>query len=586
MAYNPPRRRQDLPSMPEIVQNIIKNVDNLPDLLNCARVSRIWHVEALRRLYEGSIHDMRFRTPDTSSLNFLLEESRECFAQNMSFVKHLLVCPITSGDDSSSSRHYQAAGYRRLLELLLQPRGRRPTSLVIPFEFMGQDLQLLADLLPAPTVEFLAINHGYCQLVAPRIASADKLSNLKALTIYSSKFIANVDSLCRLLDRCSLKFFHYSAPAPFAANNVAIPDATRLFEHIRRHGNLEALVLNTARSSWVTQGPAGSASEAANQQTPWPRLKLLHLSSCTEYWLRELRKFNNLTSLHLGLPAPYTPDIGKRIGDAIIPCRHLQEINFELWALEDLNLILELARACPLLRGVTIRLDNFIVIPQLTKPFLFDLLRELPRLELLDILYQGLNFCINGSDLANISLYCPRLQVLLLPWVTLFLCYLDITRCYPQERLEIMEFSRVLLRGCWRLMTPNRILIEWRRLFPRLRAMPCDMASFSFGADCVSFPCTVRRSGTGASTENESDNGADEDMTDNTQVGFPLGYSPDWESFPRDFGAALGYEEEVTFEMHDRIRHMWRTNIELELVGWPVVPLESFIDPNRQSSIP
>lgn len=116
--------------------------------------------------------------------------------------------------------------------------------------------------------------------------------------------------------------------------------------------------------------------------------------------------------------------------------------------------------------------------------------------------------------------------------------------------------------------------------------MPCDMASFSFGADCVSFPCTVRRSGTGALTENESDHGADEDMTDNTQVGFPLGYSPDWESFPRDFGAALGYEEEVTFEMHDRIRRMWRTNIELELVGWPVVPLESFIHPNRQSSIP
>lgn len=200
MAYNPPRRRQDLPSMPEIVQNIIKNVDNLPDILSCARVSKIWHVEALRRLYEGSIHDMRFRTPDTSSLNFLLEESRECLAQKMNFVKHLLVSPITSRDDSSSSRHYQAASYRRLLELLLQPRGRRPTSLVIPFEFMRQDWQLLADLLPAPTVEFLAIDHGYCQLVAPRIASAvsllrDSLCSRKVMANTSSRINFQISKL-------------------------------------------------------------------------------------------------------------------------------------------------------------------------------------------------------------------------------------------------------------------------------------------------------------------------------------------------------------------------------------------------------
>ncbi|KAF5137274.1 hypothetical protein E5D57_001051 [Metarhizium anisopliae] len=207
MAYNPPRRRQDLPSMPEIVQNIIRNVDNLPDVLNCACVNRIWHVEALRRLYEGSIHDMRFRTPDTSSLNYLFESSRERFTQNMKFVKHLLVCPETPGDDSSSSRHDQAAGFEtghaaRLPApaLLPQPRGRRPTSLVIPFELMRQDWPLLADLLPAPTVEFLAINHGYCQLVAPRFASVvsllrDRLCSRKVMANTSSRINFQISKL-------------------------------------------------------------------------------------------------------------------------------------------------------------------------------------------------------------------------------------------------------------------------------------------------------------------------------------------------------------------------------------------------------
>ncbi|EFY84596.1 hypothetical protein MAC_09345 [Metarhizium acridum CQMa 102] len=499
MAYNPPKRTPDPLSIPEIVANIINNVGHVPDLLNCACVGRIWNAEALRRLYEGSVHDMRFRTPDTSSLNCLLVASRERFARNMSFVRHLLVCPETHEDDGSgrASRaacfeNCRATRNRRLIKLLLQPRGRRLTSLAIPFEFMRQDWSLLADLLPAPNVEFLAINHCYCRVVTSRITSA--VSN--------------------------------------GTSNVTLSDAARLLERVRRHRNLEALVLNMIHCASMIPRPAYEALEAEDQQSLWPKLKLLHLANCNQYWLRELPKFKELRAVHLGRPVPYTAGMSKRIGEAIVQCRHLQDIMLDFWKLEDLDVILGIARGCPLLRGVTIRLDDFREVPKLTKSFLFNLLRALPLLELLDIFYHGSILSLDGSALRDIALYCPRLKVLLLPWVRLCLSYSKMTQYYPQQRLEAMEFMGVWLRGRRQSMERNKILTEWRRIFPRLRAMPCEMVSMRFGL------------------QNESDYSADEDMTLNEQGGCILGCSPDWETVHEDFLAALGYKEEDTFEIH------------------------------------
>jgi hypothetical protein len=125
----------------------------VPDLSSCAGVNNIWNVVALKKLYRGSLNDMQFRTPDIGSLNCLLVASRERFARNMSFVRHLLLCPETPTIDEATNpdtrlacfEKCRAMRHREDAEHLLRPRGRGLTSLTIPFEIVDQDV---ADLRP------------------------------------------------------------------------------------------------------------------------------------------------------------------------------------------------------------------------------------------------------------------------------------------------------------------------------------------------------------------------------------------------------------------------------------------------------
>lgn len=78
--------------LPEIVGSVMENIQLVPDLLSCACVNSIWNVEALRKLYMGSLNNMQFRTPDIVSLNRLFVASQERFARNMGFVKNIFSC--------------------------------------------------------------------------------------------------------------------------------------------------------------------------------------------------------------------------------------------------------------------------------------------------------------------------------------------------------------------------------------------------------------------------------------------------------------------------------------------------------------
>ncbi|KAM5432275.1 hypothetical protein McanCB56680_006557 [Microsporum canis] len=159
--------------LPEIVGLVVENVPMVPDLLSCACVNSIWNVAALKRLYTGSLNDMQFCTPDIGSLNFLFVASRERFARNMSFVKHLLLSPEAPAIDGAAYPEHRLACFekcramrhRQYAELLLRPKGRGLESLTIPFEIDGQDWSLISDLLLTPTVEFLAIDNYYCELL-------------------------------------------------------------------------------------------------------------------------------------------------------------------------------------------------------------------------------------------------------------------------------------------------------------------------------------------------------------------------------------------------------------------------------------
>lgn len=156
--------------LPEIVACVVDNICMGPDLLSCACVNSLWNKIALKRLYKGSLNDMRYRTPDISSLNCLYTASRERFTQNMNFVKHLLLAPETpSLSDSTPVRKLacfeKLRPLRRRLdaERLFRPQGSGGmVSLTIPFEIVRQKWSIKLDLLLSPTVEYLAVDSVYC----------------------------------------------------------------------------------------------------------------------------------------------------------------------------------------------------------------------------------------------------------------------------------------------------------------------------------------------------------------------------------------------------------------------------------------
>lgn len=149
----------------ELVSIIISHVDAPIDLLHCACVNRIWNELAMRRLYRGSMHDKRFRTPDVGWLNSLYVASPERFTRNVRFIKHLL---IAHGENGAANRLFHD---RQRAELLLRPNEKGPTSLAIPFEF-DHDIYHLRDLIFHPDLKFLTIDLVYCR----QLMSYDSIS--------------------------------------------------------------------------------------------------------------------------------------------------------------------------------------------------------------------------------------------------------------------------------------------------------------------------------------------------------------------------------------------------------------------------
>jgi hypothetical protein len=59
-------------------------------------------------------------------------------------------------------------------------------------------------------------------------------------------------------------------------------------------------------------------------------------------------------------------------------------------------------------------------------------------------------------------------------------------------------------------------------------------------------------------------------------------YESDWFILRTKLWRVLGYGKDRF--IHDKIQNMWQTNLEIETIGWPVVPLEAFSDPDAHST--
>ncbi|KAE8397276.1 hypothetical protein BDV37DRAFT_61238 [Aspergillus pseudonomiae] len=530
--------------VPEIVGLVINNIHNVPDLLNCAGVNSIWNVAALKKLYKGSLNDMQFRTPDIGSLNCLFVASRKQFARNMTFVKHLLLSPEIPASDEVEVPHTRlvclekcrAMRHRQYAEYLLQPRGRGLSSLSIPFEIKDQDWSLFPDFLLNPTIEFLAIDSYYCELMlAPKSSSKP---------------------------RCDLQFFCLEEPS--GTEGLTQSDTLELLSCLQQQQNLKVLALNVRHC-----GP-----RLGKQGIAWPNMKALYIREGEEDWLDQLPEFEKLQILSLENLGPEIRVIDHSIIENIATCRHLQVLNLHFGEFRDEEELIQIARCCPLLRKFSVRCIDFRADPTLGEDLLLGLLPALPHLEFLAL---GVKFQMPGALLQDISSHCPRLTVLDLPMTQLCISLAVINELHPLWRLESMHFARIYFENPRHLMQRDKlqsVATEWRRIFPKLRVIPCpgDLYSQSMQEDEL-----------GEEIQGDSASlSADEELSSTEPSLDWDDYDSDWFIFRTKLWKVLGYRKDLL--IHDKIQYMWQTDLEIEMIRWPIVPLAAFSDPDLHST--
>ncbi|PLB47593.1 hypothetical protein P170DRAFT_510410 [Aspergillus steynii IBT 23096] len=557
------------PQLPqEVVGLVIDNVDSVPDLLNCACVNSIWNSEALKKLYEGSIHDMRFRTPDIGSLNCLFVASRKRFWRNMSFVKHLLISPASHTvyyahlPKSGHFENCRALRHPQDTENLLQPPGKGLTSFAIPFDIARPYTSDVEHLFLPPTVEFLAIAAVFCEDFL-RNQHRAKLGNLKALTIYEQNGEDDsVDAISEFLEACDLQFFNLETT--FLGRRGF--DIERILPYLQQQRNLMALALNMP----FLGGSLISESSTLTQEglrNPWPKLKALSLGQGDEQSLELLPTFEDLQILRIHQLSEML-DIGHTLVETIGRCKHLRALNIGFEDIETLAAIPDIVRDCPLLQEFVL-MDCIYSVEEYQAEILFSrLIHALPRVEFLRL---GLKFQMSNEMLQDLARLCPQLSILCLPSVELSMALAKMTEVNPFQQLESMILLGIFFQNPCRMMHCDRIqsiVTEWRRIFPKLKpVMPCHddyeaepweevaLMGIDLRRDDLEDEVLVR-------AEKEMKTSIDKDCVGTilrTKLWKALGYRRDWLT-------------------PDNIQYIWQTNMEIEMIGWPVVPLKAFSD--------
>ena len=160
----------------------------------------------MQKLYKGSMNDMRFRTPEIGWLNSLFIASRDRFARNVGFIKHLTIAPETIATQDLrfvGLEKCRLLSDRRSAELLLRPTGKGPISLAIPFELVEQDLSPLWDLIIRPDLKFLTIDHIYCNLLHSDSGALYEHTSLSVISPKNSLFPSSLTQLEETLKSCS-----------------------------------------------------------------------------------------------------------------------------------------------------------------------------------------------------------------------------------------------------------------------------------------------------------------------------------------------------------------------------------------------
>ncbi|KAL5042978.1 hypothetical protein BDW71DRAFT_200158 [Aspergillus fruticulosus] len=515
--------------LPEIVGAVLDHV-NIRDLLNCAGVNRTWNTLALKRMYEGSVYDMQRRTPDITSLNCLYVASRERFARCMGHVKHLLIAPehpVEKKDIGMPKKLVSLEKFRPLRDpesakRLLRAYKPGVQSLMIPFGNYGWE-QSYMDVLLAETVEFLAIDDSFCPFLEP----ADcPVGNIRALTIYKSGSNRDVTSLCSLINRCDLRFFHIEdsrEPEPMSDDH-----ATQLIECLAQQRNLRALAL-------MIPEVLSALARVVENGNPWPGLQALYYGQFGDRFsippAVRLPKFNELEMLSMPRVDPLLAIVGRDTGIK----NRLRMLHLELADISDTEPLLDILPGCNRLQKLSLGELGDNDPPELYASF-FQRLPPLPALQCLVLpwVFKMRINLINILHRSDLTVSLASLQSM--PSIT---------------QLQIMRLSEMPFNNPRRWMRGTRLqqlAAEWKRVFPNLRAIPYR------GENCT-FPMTARAVREHLLSEPDE-----------------FAYPPDSDFLMGRMCTVLGYKARID----SHLDYGFQTNLENEIIGWPVVPFIAF----------
>ncbi|KAE8411953.1 hypothetical protein BDV36DRAFT_301337 [Aspergillus pseudocaelatus] len=436
---------------------------------------------------------------------------------------------------------------------------------MIPFELVGHRLEYISDYLGQESVEFLAINNHDCTHIVcyPQVGRPDEqFSNLKALTVYVSEDEPAIGGLCRLLMIRDLEFVHVEE----WDDRERIDIARMILPHLGKQKNLKALTLDTNGSD---SPPVGEERESL-----WPKLKSLYIRRANEDWFVQLPKFKELELLTL-LPHRNISIFSSSIlAEAVAKCKTLRSIyipTLHLGSVNDvdhnIHVLLDIARGCPLLQKLSVADFGDTEVKE---PFLLDLLKALPRLEFLKL---GLVFRVYGTDLQDIAHHCPRLTFFELSGAKLYISLTQMTRTLPFRHLEIMRFENIFFKRPLHIGRGAKfqtLVTEWSRIFPKLQMMPCvnewEMA-----------PAMRERLDRGGNAWGSSEEEPLFPDTDDEEADI------EWRWVKSKLWEALNYGDYDERTVEKR-QYLWDIDLQIETIGWPVIPSAAFINPNLYST--
>ncbi|KAL4918398.1 hypothetical protein BDW62DRAFT_200778 [Aspergillus aurantiobrunneus] len=303
----------------------------------------------------------------------------------------------------------------------------------------------------------------------------NQLANLRALTIYKVDPSGSISDLCSVINMCQLQFFHLKVSDE--PEILSYESATILLRRLSTQRGLRALALDVPNI-------LPNFQELAQGEIPWPKLRMLYFGpqSMPEIgaWLP---KFSKLQMLSLPLIGPLltairqVPDIKGR----------LRLLNVVLFEVDDSEALHEIPPGCHRLQKLTLGYPGRGE-SGLRKEDVIERLAYFPRLESLVVTWA---FTLDAGSLRHIASQCPQLTVLAMRLAEIHLSLsLPSLKMIPSfERLEALACGELPFENPSLFTRQDRFLelaAEWRRVFPKLRAIPIPVDDYVAYGDAES----------------------------------------------------------------------------------------------------